>query len=273
LATKPNIRFNDIAGLHEVKETIRRRILYPFTFPEITSRYKKKAGGGVLLYGPPGTGKTLMAKAVATELDAAFFSVKCSDIMSKWVGEAENNIRELFAEARKAVPSVIFFDETEALIGKRSTDSTVMKRVIPEFLTQVEGVENQKTSLLLLGATNLPWELDEAALRPGRFGELIYIGLPDADARQHILQTGLNGIPQASEIDIVEIVSLTEGYSGADLTGVLDKATDHPYARELSTRKIDQLTMDDIRKTLQMMQPSVSKQQLERYVKFRQTRR
>ena len=184
---KPNIFFKDIAGLEDVKNLIRRRVIYPFQNPELAEQYGRRPGGGVLMYGPPGTGKTMMAKAIATELDAPFFNVLCSDVMSKWVGEAEQNLRDLLETARSQLPAVIFLDETEALISKRGGNSTVMNRLVPEFLAQIDGVSNDEGGLLLLGATNRPWDIDPAALRHGRFGELIYVGLADKPARRFLL--------------------------------------------------------------------------------------
>jgi SpoVK/Ycf46/Vps4 family AAA+-type ATPase len=268
MTARPSVRFDDIAGLHAVKELIRRRVLYPFRYPEATARYRKRAGGGVLLYGPPGTGKTMLAKAIATELDATFFSVKCSDVMSKWVGEAERNLKDLFAAARQEKVSVVFLDETEALVGKRGGDSTIMNRLIPEFLSQVDGVDTEASPVLLLGATNRPWDLDEAALRPGRFGEHIYVGLPDADARRQMLSDNLEGVPLAPEVEVDALVARTEGYSGADLAGLVARATDQPYSREVAGGRPDRLTADDIEQALREARPSVTKAMLARYEKF-----
>ena len=272
ISQKPGVCFDDVAGLHETKEIIRRRILYPFQHPEVTARYNKRIGGGVLMYGPPGTGKTMLAKAIATELDATFFSIKCSDIMSKWVGQAEKNLHDLFAEARSHEVSVIFLDETEAIVAKRGGDSTIMNRVIPEFLAQVDGVDNRESALLLLGATNRPWDMDEAALRPGRFGELVYIGLPDLDARRQILQDYMNEIPMEPDLNLDEIAKLTDGFTGADLVGFIERATDRPYTREVSTGNSDRLTEEDCALALQETQKSVTESMLNRYEKFRENR-
>src|SRR3990172_2815800 len=143
------------------------------------------SGGGVLLYGPPGTGKTMIAKAIAHEIDATFFVVSPAQVMSKWVGEAEQNIRKLFEAAKAEPTSVIFLDEIEALVPKRKSDSsTVMQRVVPQILQELEGFDRtSERALLLVGATNQPWMLDEAILRPGRLDALVYVGLPDGPAR------------------------------------------------------------------------------------------
>jgi len=152
----PKTSFNDVAGLEDVKKLIKLRVIYPLEHPEVTERFGKRAGGGVLLYGPPGTGKTMIARVIACELDATFMSVKCSDIMSKWVGSAEKHIQELFAAAQSYARCVVFMDETESIVARRGSGSTVMNRVIPEFLAQVDGLEKRQNMLLLLGATNRP---------------------------------------------------------------------------------------------------------------------
>ena len=179
----PNVHFDDIAGLEDVKEAIKIRMIYPLKHPEVYSAYGKKMGGGVLLYGPPGTGKTMIAKAIACEVGATFYAVKGSDIVSKWVGESEQNINALFEEARKNDLSIIFIDEIDSLLGKRGVDNHNDKRV-NEFLQQIDGFSSDSSRLLLLGATNRPWDLDSAAMRSGRFSEKIYVPLPDKKARE-----------------------------------------------------------------------------------------
>ena len=192
---RPDVRFDDVAGLEDVKEQIRLKLIYPFTHPEEAKRFGVRSGGGILLYGPPGTGKTLIAKAVAGELDAAFFTVKPSEIMSKWVGEAEQNVAALFDAARGYERAVIFIDEVESLLPSRGGNSTVMNRVVPQFLAELDGMAGKHPGLLLIGATNVPWMIDDAAMRPGRFDEKIYVPLPDLPARQRILELNLRGPP------------------------------------------------------------------------------
>ena len=269
---KPGVRFDDVAGLADVKALIRRRVIYPFQHPEVAARYKKRAGGGVLLYGPPGTGKTMIAKAIATELDAVFFSVKCSDIISKWVGEAEKNLGKLFAAARACPCAVIFMDETEAIVARRGGDSTVMNRVIPEFLAQVDGVDSEESALLLLGATNRPWDMDEAALRTGRFGELIYVGPPDYDAVAEILRMALDGVPMSGGIDLASLARRLDGFTGADVVGFVERVKDRPFEREISDGAPSQVEVADMEAVLAQSAPSVTKAMLARYDKFRQVR-
>ena len=163
------VSMSDVAGLEEAKEEIIHKVIEPNKHPEIFKKYKKSKGGGILLYGVPGTGKTMLAQAIAHEIDAKFFSVKCSDILSKWVGDAEHNIRNLFTEAKKYPNSIIFFDEFEAIAPKRDTYSTVMKRVVPELLAQIQGFEKNENNLIVIAATNRPWVL-RSARSPSRNG-------------------------------------------------------------------------------------------------------
>ena len=265
----PDVRWSDVVGLEDVKSVIRRSVVYPFQYPEVTKKYKMRAGGGVLLYGPPGTGKTMIAKAVANEVTATFFSVSCSDIMSKWVGEAERHIKELFKTARACERAVIFMDETEAIVAKRGGNSTVMNRVIPEFLGQVDGMHSQTSSILILGATNRPWDMDEASLRPGRFGTKIYVPLPDFKARRHLIATGFEGIPLAEEVDIDTIASATEGYSGADIAiQLVEEAKAEPYYREITTGIPQRLEVADITSAMNEIKPSVKASDLAKFMKF-----
>ena len=268
----PKTSFNDVAGLEDVKKLIRLRVIYPLEHPEVTERFSKRSGGGVLLYGPPGTGKTMIARAIACELDATFMSVKCSDVMSKWVGTAEKHIRELFTTAQSYERCVVFMDETESIVSKRGGGSTVMNRVIPEFLAQVDGLEKHQNMLLLLGATNRPWDMDKAALRPGRFDELIYVPLPDEKARLKMLELNFNDVPRAEKVDLVQLAKRLDGYSGADITrGFIQVVTDLPYQRQIEMGTEQVVTTDDVEQALQRIKPSVDEKMLTRYEKYRQS--
>lgn len=273
VSNPPKTSFADVAGLAEVKRVIDLRVIQPLRNPALAQRFKKKTGGGVLLYGPPGTGKTLISRAIACELDATFFSIKCSDIMSKWVGSAEKNIQELFAAARQFERSVIFMDETEAIIAKRGGHSTVMNRVIPEFLAQVDGLERHDNMLLLLGATNRPWDMDEAALRPGRFDNLIYVPLPDPEARLKILEMHFTDVPQATQVTLTDLAQRLVDYSGADIKGFCEAVTDYPYRRQIETGEDQVVTPDDVALALQRVQPSVDAKMRVRYERYRDGQR
>jgi transitional endoplasmic reticulum ATPase len=267
---RPQVRFSDVAGLDDVKEQIRLRLIYPFQNPERAQRYGVRPGGGILLYGPPGTGKTLIARAVAGEVDAAFFTVKPSEIMSKWVGEAEQNIAKLFEAARRYERAVIFIDEVEALLPKRrGTHSTVMQRVVPQILQELEGFSGRPRNLLFIGATNEPWALDDAAVRPGRFDEKIYVPLPDFPARRRILELNLKDRPLAPEVDLDELARRLEGYSGADVVAVCEKACAAAYRDAMETG-VDRLVLwEDFVKALEAVRPSVSPKALKAFEEFR----
>lgn len=271
VAERPRVTFKDVAGLEAVKEQIRLRMVYPFTHPQQAERYGVKSGGGLLLFGPPGTGKTLLARAVAGEIEAAFFTVKPSEIMSKWVGEAEQNIAKLFAAARLHPRSVIFIDEVEALVPKRrSSGSTVMQRVVPQILSEMEGFEEHENALLFVGASNEPWALDTAVLRPGRFDEKIYIPLPDRAARQRILWLNLHDKPLAPEVDLVQLADLMQGYSGADIVHICEKARDIPFIEAVKTGQEREITLADFLTVLQETRPSVNPKDLRKFEAFAQ---
>jgi transitional endoplasmic reticulum ATPase len=273
VAEKPDVRLDDVAGLEDVKEQIRIKMVYPFTHPRQAERFKIKRGGGILLYGPPGTGKTMIAKAVASEIDAAFFTVRPSEIMSKWVGEAEQNIDKLFSAARQHDRAVIFIDEVESLIPKRSqSGSTVMQRVVPQILAEMEGfgkeVTSDKRALLFIGATNEPWSLDYAVMRPGRFDEKIYVPLPGLEARKQILALHLKGKPLAQDVSLEELAKTLEGYSGADIRRICEKASDIPFVESVKTGEERNIEVRDLLTAIHEVKPSVSPQMLEKFEKF-----
>jgi len=272
LKEAPDVTFDDVAGLDNVKEEIKNKIIYPFQFPEEAKKFGIKSGGGMLLYGPPGTGKTYIAKAVAHEVKAVFFSIQPSDVMSKWVGESEQNITRLFTDARQQSKSIIFIDEVEALIPKRrDSGSTVMQRVVPQILAEMEGMESKKDNLLFIGATNEPWSIDHAALRPGRFDEKIYVPPPDLQARIKLFQLNLTGRLQAANIDLIKLAELTDGYSGADIKQVCLKAALIPF-REVIRGNIERgINMVDLQKVLEVVKPSISHQVIEKYENFQFT--
>ena len=267
----PTITFDDIAGLEDVKEEIRLKIIYPFQHREEAERFGINPGGGVLLYGPPGTGKTLMARAVAGEVECAFFVVKPSEIMSKWVGEAEKNLAALFDVARERSPSVIFIDEVEALAPRRSENrSSVMARLVPQILAELEGFSGKSDPILFMGATNEPWSLDPAILRPGRFDEKIYVGLPDRPAIQRILEIHLEERPLEDDVDLLRLSEILDGYSGADIRNICRKAADDAFLRTIrgdSESVIDQVTLLSIVKEVL---PSVSAKEHERFLRYRE---
>ena len=267
---RPAMGFDDIAGLEDVKDEIRLKMIYPFTHPQLASRYGITTGGGMLLFGPPGTGKTMMAKAVAGELDATFFVISPAQILSKWVGQAEQNVRKLFDLARAEPRSVIFIDEIEALVPRRRTSqSSVMTRVVPQILQELEGFDRQTDHpLMFLGATNEPWSLDSAVMRPGRFDAKIYVPLPDAPARYKMLEMYLADRPLADDVDLAKLCDRLAGYSGADIRNIAQRAAAIPFVESVRGQEPRPITMADILTVIDQTPPSVAKQDLTKYEQF-----
>lgn len=266
----PTIGFDDIAGLEDVKQEIRLKMIYPFSHPELAQRYGINVGGGILLYGPPGTGKTMIAKAIAKEIAATFFLVSPAQIMSKWVGEAEQNIKKLFEAAKAENKAVIFLDETDALVPKRASDSsTVMQRVVPQILQELEGFDRgSQRALLFVGATNRPWMLDEAMLRPGRLDALVYVGLPDAPARFKLLEIHFSERPMADDLDFGVICDRLNGYSGADIKNIAHEAAQRPFLEAVGGAEPRMITQADVLAVIGENPPSVHQSDLLRYEKF-----
>lgn len=264
---KPNVRFADIAGLDEVKQEIYLKMIYPFSHPELAQHYGIDVGGGVLLYGPPGTGKTMFAKAIATELDATMFVISPAQMMSKWVGEAERNVKALFEAAKAEPKAVIFMDEVEALVPRRrSNESTVMARVVPQILQEIEGFDRKAgRALMFLGATNEPWSLDAAMMRPGRLDAKIYIPLPDPPARLKLFEIYLGKRPLADDLDFVVLVEKTDGYSGADIKAICGRAATRPFLESVSGSEPRRITLGDCLSVIADLPPSVNRKDLAKF--------
>ena len=233
LETHPDVKMSDVVGMDKAKEQIRLRLIEPVRNPDRARRYGLKIGGGVLLYGPPGTGKTMLARAVAGELNLPFYMITSADVFGKYVGESERNIKRIFDEARKNPLSVVFIDELETLFPKRTSDvHETTRKVISLLLQELDGLDTNKNPILLLGATNVPWMVDEAFLRPGRFDVKVFVDLPDADARRMMLSASFaNGkVPREHGLTAY-MAERTAHYSGADLNGVMDRIRQLAYAR------------------------------------------
>lgn len=268
---KPDIGFEDIAGLEDVKTEIRLKMIYPFTHRDLAHRYGITVGGGVLLYGPPGTGKTMMARAMAREIDATFFAVSAAQLLSKWVGEAEQNVRKLFDAAKSEPMSIIFFDEAEALVPARTGESSsgVMQRVVPQILQELEGFDRKaERAVLFVAATNQPWLLDEAMLRPGRLDTKVYIGLPDAPARFKLLEIHFGKRPIDEDVDLGELCDRLEGYSGADIKYIAEEAAQRPFLEAIGGREPRPIRQGDIITVIESTPPSVNPATLMRFEKF-----
>ena len=263
----PNIHFSDVAGLEDVKKAIKIRMINPILYPDKYKLYNKKTGGGVLLYGPPGTGKTMIAKAIACEVGAKFYAVKGSDIVSNWVGESEKNINSLFEEANKQDRAIIFIDEMDSLLGKRGQDIHNDKRV-NEFLQQIDGFSGRNPNLLLLGATNRPWDIDTAATRSGRFSQKIYIPLPDEKARKFMIEKNMKNVPVSKDFDVDKIVKQTKNYSGADIEELCDRAKDEPLLKAIELDSVVEVTNKDFNNILKIFPPSVTESELEKFAEY-----
>lgn len=255
----PELRFEDVAGLEDVKRAVTDRIILPRKYPDVYKRFRKKPGGGILMYGAPGTGKTYIARATAGEVGAKFYSVKCSDILSKWFGDAEQNIRNLFDTARGDGAAVIFFDEFEAIGATRDGSDPAMQRLIPEILAQMDGFEKHAGTLLFIAATNKPWMLDSAFLRPGRFAERIYVPLPDAPARRYMLERYYRGLPVAEDVDFAAMVRRTEGFSGSDINELCEQSKQPGILRAIENDESDYefITAADVDAAFEKVRPSV----------------
>jgi AAA+ superfamily predicted ATPase len=223
---KADIRFEDVGGMDKVKEDIRMKIIHPLKNPELFAAYGKKPGGGVLLYGPPGCGKTLLARATAGEINASFFSIGLHHVLDMYIGESEQKLHKIFELARKAAPSVLFFDEIDALAAdRRDMRQSAGRGIINQFLDELDGSRSQNDGVLILGATNAPWHVDGAFMRPGRFDRLVFVPPPDGPAREEIARIHARGKPLV-DFDPAQIAKKSEGFSGADLKAVFDLATE-----------------------------------------------
>ena len=264
---KPAIRFEDVAGLEDVKQDIRVKMIYPFEHADLAAKFGIRAGGGVLLYGPPGTGKTMLAKATAGEIDAAFFRISPADVLSKWVGEAEQNIKKLFDAAAAEPRSIIFIDEIESLVpARRDEGSSVMQRVVPQILQGMEGFDKKAGQpILFMGATNVPWQLDPAVLRPGRFDEKVYIPLPDVEARRKMLEMYLSHRPLAGDIVLDELAKELEGYSGADIKYLCDRAATVPFLKSVASGVEGEITAAVFQDAVKDTGRSVNAEMLKRF--------
>jgi transitional endoplasmic reticulum ATPase len=253
---KPNISFKDVGGMEEVKEEIRLKIIYPLTHAEMYRAYGKSIGGGILLYGPPGCGKTHLARATAGEIQAGFISVGLNEILDMWIGSSEKNLHQLFDRARRNQPSVLFFDEVDALAASRADlRQSSGKQLINQFLTELDGVQYSNEGVLILAATNAPWHLDTAFRRPGRFDRILLVPPPDAAARAAILRILCQGKPLA-DIDYQFLAQKTEGCSGADLKLLVDLAVEQKIQAAMKTGIPQPLTTKDLAVAASGVKPS-----------------
>ncbi|REK12231.1 MAG: AAA family ATPase [Planctomycetota bacterium] len=253
---RPPITFADVGGMDAVKEEIGIKILMPLEHPELYAAYGKSTGGGILMYGPPGCGKTYIARATAGEIGAGFIAVGINEVLNMWMGQSERNLHELFEQARHNAPCVLFFDEADALGGRRTDmHSGSGRQMINQFLAEMDGVNSSNEGVLILAATNAPWHVDPAFRRPGRFDRVLLVPPPDKEARAAILRIHLQGKPQEM-IDVPRIAQKTEGFSGADLKAVIDQAIEHKLREAVKLGRPHPLTTKDLLAAAKGMKPS-----------------
>jgi transitional endoplasmic reticulum ATPase len=235
LVQVPNVTWDDVGGLDSLKEELKEAIEWPLKHKDAFQYVDVTSPKGILLYGPPGTGKTLIAKALAKMTESNFISIKGPELLSKWVGESEKGVREIFRKARQAAPCIIFFDEIDALVPRRSggDSSHVSENVVSQILTEIDGLE-ELNDVLIIGATNRLDIVDEALLRPGRFDRVIEVPKPDAKGRKHILEIHTKKKPLDSTVDLSKLVEITDGYSGAELAAICNRAAITALRRHVS---------------------------------------
>jgi transitional endoplasmic reticulum ATPase len=253
----PSVNWTDIGGLGEVKQELVEAVEWPLKSPEVFTRLGIKPPKGILLFGPPGCGKTMLARAVATESEANFITIKGPEVFSKWVGESEKAIREVFRKARMASPAVIFFDEFDSLVPRRGMgfgDSGVAERVISQLLTEMDGITTLE-DVVVISATNRPDIIDRAVLRPGRFDRLIYVPEPDEQARLEIFKIYTKGMPLDEDINLESLAKLTKGYSGADIQAYCREAALKALRRNITAKIV---TLADFKDVERKIGPTIS---------------
>ncbi len=260
----PEVRWSDIGGLDEVKQILREAVEWPLKAPEVFEKMGIRPPKGILLYGPPGTGKTLLAKAVATESEANFISVRGPELLSKWVGESERAIREVFRRARQAAPCIIFFDEIDSIAparGFRTDTSGVTDRMVNQLLAEMDGIVPLQ-NVVVIAATNRPDIIDPALLRPGRFDRIVYVPPPDKKARLEIFKIHLRNTPLDKDVDLEKLAEMTEGYTGADIEAVCREAVLIALREKFKPRPV---SMKHFEQALKVVPPSLKPEDIRRY--------
>ncbi|HII71726.1 TPA: CDC48 family AAA ATPase [Candidatus Woesearchaeota archaeon] len=258
LVQVPTAKWNDIGGLEPVKQDLKEAVEWPLKNPEVFKRMGVSPPKGVLLYGAPGTGKTLLAKAVANESQANFILIKGPELLSKWVGESEKAVRKIFEKARQTSPSIIFFDEIDALAPRRGAtgDNRVTERVVNQLLTEIDGLE-ELHNVVIIGATNRPDILDTALLRPGRFDRIVLVGAPDEKARNDIFKLHTSGMPLAKDVSLSQLAKVTDGFAGADIESICREAAMIALRADMAAKEVAKKDFD---KAMDKVRPSISKE-------------
>ncbi|MBI2670716.1 AAA family ATPase [Candidatus Woesearchaeota archaeon] len=283
LIENPNIRWADIGGLDAIKDNLREVIEWPLKYIEEFKKLGIKPPRGILLYGLPGTGKTLLAKAVATESQANFISVKGPSLINMWLGESERGIRKIFEKARQSAPTVIFFDEIDAIAPRRISGSRTTERIVNTFLSEMDGLE-KLNDVIIIAATNRPDILDPALLRPGRFDKIVSVPMPDLNSRIEILKVHTSKMPMTKDVDVHKIAQITTNFTGADLEAltresgmtalrryISETETIKGISKERSLKKVTikkpklEVTSEDFEEALKNVKPSITTDDLKRY--------
>lgn len=256
---RPQIAFDDVGGMTQLKEEIRVKIIYPLEHPEVYAAYGKATGGGIMLYGPPGCGKTYLARATAGQIQAGFLSIGINDVLDMYIGQSEKQLHQVFAQARANTPCVLFFDEVDALGAKRSDlRGGGQRQMINQFLAELDGAKHSNEGVLVLAATNAPWHVDPAFRRPGRFDRVLFVPPPDEPAREEILRLHLRGKP-TKDVDYAYLAKKTAKYSGADLKALVDLAIESKLTESIRRGGLPQpITGKDLQRAAKAHKPTTT---------------
>ncbi len=262
----PKVKWADVGGLENVKELLKEAVDWPLKNPDAFKRIGIKPPRGIMLYGPPGCGKTFIVKALANEAGANFISVKGPELLSKWVGESEQHLRDVFRRAKQVAPCIIFFDEIDSLAPRRGSDAgnRVTEQVVSQLLTEMNGIENME-GVMVIAATNRPDIIDPALLRPGRFDRLIYVPAPDEKTRLEVLKVHTKAMPLAKDVSMEKLAKQTDGYSGADLEAVVREAGLNALRENMKAKEITKKHFDE---SLKEIKPSITEDIFIKYQKI-----